>query len=153
VLYEPKIHIVLYQPEIPPNTGAIGRTCVAVGAKLWLVRPLGFQVDAKTLRRAGLDYWKHLEWQTVDSYEELDQHLPDARRWYFSKTASVSYTAAQFQQGDVFVFGSEGRGLPPSILQAGNASALVIPMRQEVRCLNLSCTVAIAAYEAIRQLG
>ncbi len=144
---------MLYQPEIPPNTGAIGRTCVAVGAKLWLVRPLGFQVDAKALRRAGLDYWQHLEWEVVDSYEHLNQQLPATRRWYFTKTATASYTSAQYQHGDVFVFGSESSGLPPSLLESEAAYALRVPMRAEVRSLNLSCTVAIAAYEAIRQLG
>jgi len=153
VNYEPKLHVVLYQPEIPPNTGAVGRTCVAVGAKLWLVRPLGFQVDAKTLRRAGLDYWQHLEWEAVDSYAHLEERLPANRRWYFTKKATNTYTTANFQHGDVLIFGSESNGLPPSLLQSQADHALRIPLRAEVRSLNLSCAVAVAAYEAIRQMG
>ena len=98
--YEPCLHIVLYQPEIPQNAGAVARTCVAVGAKLWLVRPLGFQVDDRHLRRAGLDYWKHLQWQVVSCWDELIEQLPDARRWLFSKKGCVEYTAAQFRRGD-----------------------------------------------------
>ena len=109
--YEPRLHIVLYEPEIPQNTGAIGRTCVAAGAKLWLVRPLGFRVDTKSLRRAGLDYWQHLEWETVDDWEALTERLRGRRWWYFSKTAERVYTDTDFQMGDVFVFGSETQGL------------------------------------------
>src|SRR5438067_7299587 len=98
MLYDPLLHIVLYQPEIPPNTGNIGRTCVAVGAKLWLVEPLGFQINEKQLRRAGLDYWPHLEWEAVENWGELATKLsePLARRrlWLLTKTASRPYTAA-----------------------------------------------------------
>src|SRR5262245_35541905 len=83
--YEPRLHIVLHQPEIPYNTGSVGRTCVAVGAKLWLVRPLGFRVDDYYLRRAGLDYWEHLEWQVVDNWADLLSALPSSRRWLFTK--------------------------------------------------------------------
>ena len=103
-----------YQPEIPYNTGSVGRTCVAVGAKLWLVRPLGFRVDDYYLRRAGLDYWEHLEWQVVDNWDELEAALPAERRWLFTKKAERSYLDAAYQPGDVLVFGSESAGLPDS---------------------------------------
>ena len=86
--YEPAFHIVLYQPEIPQNTGNVGRTCVAVGAKLWLVRPLGFRTDSRHLRRAGMDYWEQLQWEAVDGWEELVQRLAPRPMWYFSKTAA-----------------------------------------------------------------
>src|SRR3954471_20125568 len=117
--YEPLLNVVLYQPEIPPNTGNIGRTCVAVGAKLWLVKPLGFQIDEKQLRRAGLDYWPHLEWEAVESWDELAVKLaePIARRrlWLFSKTATRVYTSAAFNKGDILVFGNESSGLPEEL--------------------------------------
>ncbi len=151
--YEPRLHIVLYQPEIPPNTGAVGRTCVAVGAKLWLVRPLGFRTDEKTLRRAGLDYWEHLEWDVVDDWESLVQRLPSQQPWFFTKTATRSYLDVQYQLGDVLVFGSETQGLPPSLLEVNRDRTLRIPIRPQVRSLNLSNSVAVAAYEAVRQWG
>jgi len=154
VKYEPRLHVVLHQPEIPYNTGSVGRTCVAVGAKLWLVRPLGFRVDDYYLRRAGLDYWEHLEWQVVDNWDELQSALPSARRWLFTKRAERSYLDARFQPADVLVFGSESAGLPDSLLNAHPAdSQLRIPTRVEVRSLNLSNAVAVASYEALRQWG
>ena len=152
VKYEPLLHVVLFQPEIPPNTGNVGRTCVALGAKLWLVRPLGFQLDAKHLRRAGLDYWEHLEWEVVDDWETLATRLPVQDGWYFTKTATTPYTQARFRSGDVLVFGRETQGLPPSLLQANPARALRIPIRPQVRSLNLSVAVGVAAYEAVRQI-
>lgn len=151
MLYEPRLHIVLHQPEIPPNTGAVGRTCVAVGAKLWLVRPLGFRVDEKTLRRAGLDYWEHLEWEVVDDWSALSQRLPVDRAWYFTKSARNVVYDVSFTPGDVLVFGSETAGLPPSILNAHHDRSLRIPIRPQVRSLNLSNSVAVATYEACRQ--
>jgi tRNA (cytidine/uridine-2'-O-)-methyltransferase len=153
VHYPPRLHVVLYQPEIPPNTGAIGRTCVAIGAKLWLVKPLGFQLTTKTLRRAGLDYWKYLHWETVTNWEELQQKLPTERYWFFTKRGQTSYSQVSYREGDVLVFGSESRGLPPSLLEAYSSTCLKIPMREEVRSINLSCSVAVASYEAVRQFG
>ncbi|HEV3137375.1 MAG TPA: TrmH family RNA methyltransferase, partial [Pirellulales bacterium] len=94
--YEPLLHIVLYQPEIPHNTGSVGRTCVAAGAKLWLVRPLGFRLDDYYLRRAGLDYWQHLEWEVVDDWDALIEKLPSRQPWFFTKTAETSYTQVRF---------------------------------------------------------
>lgn len=151
ILYEPVLHVVLHQPEIPYNTGSVGRTCVAVGAKLWLVRPLGFRVDDYYLRRAGLDYWERLSWQVVDHWDELQHSLPGRRFWFFTKTAERSYLDVTYQQGDVLVFGSESAGLPDALL-ADRADALVrIPTRSDVRSLNLSNAVAVASYEALRQ--
>ena len=153
--YQPQLHIVLYQPEIPYNTGSVGRTCVAVGAKLWLVRPLGFRIDDYYLRRAGLDYWEHLEWEAVDDWAalvaRLKAELPATEPWFFTKTATREYTNVAFQQADIFVFGGESNGLPPSLLEANRERTLRIPIRPEVRSLNLSNSVAIVAYEALRQ--
>lgn len=149
--YDPLLHVVLHQPEIPYNTGSVGRTCVAVGAKLWLVRPLGFRVDDYYLRRAGLDYWEHLEWQVVDHWDELRAALPERRFWYFTKKATRPYTEVAFQPADVLVFGSESAGLPDTILATHADAQLRIPTRAEVRSLNLSNAVAVAAYEALRQ--
>ncbi len=151
--YQPRLHIVLYQPEIPYNTGSVGRTCVAIGAKLWLVRPLGFRVDDYHLRRAGMDYWQHLEWEAVDDWAALCLHLPADRHWYFSKKAAGSYVDARFAEGDVLVFGRESLGLPDEILAQRPNRCLRIPTRTEVRSLNLSNTVAVAGYEALRQWG
>jgi tRNA (cytidine/uridine-2'-O-)-methyltransferase len=150
--YEPRLHIVLHQPEIPYNTGSVGRTCVAVGAKLWLVRPLGFRVDDYYLRRAGLDYWEQLVWQVVDDWDELQRCLSGVQTWLFTKKATRSYLDAAYQPGDVMVFGSESAGLPDSLLSAHPSERqLRIPTRPEVRSLNLSNAVAVAAYEALRQ--
>ncbi len=151
--YDPLLHIVLHQPEIPYNTGSVGRTCVAAAAKLWLVRPLGFRVDDYYLRRAGLDYWEHLEWEVVDDWAALLVRLPDKQPYLFTKTATRPYTDIRYVQGDVLVFGSESQGLPPSLLEQHRERALRVPIRPEARSLNLSNTVAIAVFEAHRQLG
>jgi tRNA (cytidine/uridine-2'-O-)-methyltransferase len=151
-MYRPRFHIVLFQPEIPPNTGAVGRTCVALEAKLWLVRPLGFRVDDSTLRRAGLDYWQHLQWQVVDHWDQLVTELDASRFWFFSKTATLVFTEARFERGDALVFGNETSGLPPSLLAANCQRAVRIPTGPGVRSLNLSCSVAVAGYEVDRQL-
>ena len=149
--YHPKLHIVLFQPEIPHNTGSVGRTCVAVGAKLWLVRPLGFRTDDHYLRRAGLDYWQYLEWEVVDDWQQMLQQLPESRRWFFSKTAERSYTEVQYEDGDALIFGNESQGLPRDMLRDAQQHALRIPVRPQVRSLNLSNAVAVATYEALRQ--
>jgi tRNA (cytidine/uridine-2'-O-)-methyltransferase len=145
------LNIVLYEPEIAGNTGNVGRTCVALGAKLWLVRPLGFQIEDRHLRRAGMDYWAYLDWEAVDNWEELLRRLGDCRPWFFTKTANRSYLDAEFSQTDVLVFGSESRGLPPSILENHANCCLRIPIHENARSLNLSVAVAVAAYEARRQ--
>ncbi len=149
--------MVLYQPEIPPNTGAVGRTCVALRAKLWLVRPLGFQVSERSLRRAGLDYWQHLNWAVVNDWNDLCDQANQAgcaieRRWMFTRTATTMYTAARFCEGDWLVFGSETSGLPATLL-ADSGRNLRIPVSPEVRSLNLASAVAVAGYELARQVG
>ncbi|QDT72820.1 tRNA (cytidine(34)-2'-O)-methyltransferase [Lacipirellula limnantheis] len=149
--YEPRMHVVLFQPEIPYNTGSVGRTCVAVAAKLWLVRPLGFRVDDYYLRRAGLDYWQHLVWEVVDDWGALTAALPVERHWYFTKFGDRAYTSAGFTAGDVLVFGRESQGLPPEIVAGRRERCLRIPTRPEVRSLNLSNSAAVAMYEALRQ--
>jgi tRNA (cytidine/uridine-2'-O-)-methyltransferase len=150
---EPLFHVVLYQPDIPQNTGNIGRSCVAVGAKLWLVRPLGFRLDSRYLKRAGMDYWQHLDWQAVESWAELMSGLGDRPRWLFSRFAERPVWDANFQAGDVLVFGSETRGLPESLRSAHAHRCLKLPMREEVRSLNLASTVNTVLYEGVRQLG
>ena len=150
--YDPQLHVVLHQPEIHYNTGNIGRTCVAVGAKLWLVKPLGFSTDDASVRRAGLDYWELLEWEIVDNWATLVERLPMESHWYFTKKSGKSYLDTQYTPGDVLVFGSESQGLPDELLTQQERN-LRIPMRPDVRCLNLSNAAALACYEAIRQWG
>ncbi|MDG2207885.1 MAG: tRNA (cytidine(34)-2'-O)-methyltransferase [Pirellulales bacterium] len=149
--YRPRLHIVLFEPEIPHNTGSVGRTCVAVGAKLWLVRPLGFQLDDYHLRRAGLDYWQHLEHEVVNSWEHLIEALPGGKKWLFSTHAQRSYDEATFCEGDALIFGNESSGLPRQWIRDAGSEALRIPIRNEVRSLNLSNSVAVACFEAQRQ--
>lgn len=149
--YSPNLHVVLYQPEIPYNTGSVGRTCVAVGAKLWLVRPLGFRVDDYYLRRAGLDYWEHLQWEVVDDWSALQSRLSGHRFWYFTKKSRHMFTGVTYENGDVLVFGCESQGLPDEMLESVSEQTLRIPTRPEVRSLNLSNSVAVAVYEAVRQ--
>jgi tRNA (cytidine/uridine-2'-O-)-methyltransferase len=149
---EPQLHVVLHQPEIPQNTGNIGRTCVGAGAKLWLVRPLGFRLDDHHVRRAGLDYWQYLDWEATAHWPELVERLP-ARKWFFTKHAQKSYTDATFLPGDALVFGSETSGLPKSMLTSGEEHCVKIPTQPQIRSLNLSCSVAIGLFEALRQLS
>ena len=153
---KPILNIVLYQPEIPGNTGAVGRTCVALGAKLWLVRPLGFRIDEKTVRRAGLDYWEHLDLEVADHWDDLLQRLGqrgETRFWYFSRFATKSYTGIEFERNDTFVFGAETSGLPKSITEPNQDRLLRVPTTDKVRSLNLATTVGVVGFEAARQLG
>lgn len=147
------IHIVLFQPEIPPNTGNIGRTCVALGAKLWIVRPASFRLDSAQLRRAGMDYWKDLAWECVDSWEQLTERLPDARFWLVTKFGEHDYGKVEYQYGDVLVFGNESSGLPDRIHEQYAERRVVVPMPGPVRCLNLATTAGIVAYHVARQIG
>ena len=149
----PILNVVLYQPEIPQNTGNIGRTCVAIGAKLWLIKPLGYKLDDRYLKRAGMDYWQHLDWEAVDSWNEVQQRLPDSTVWYLTKRATRLVWDAEFSKGDILLFGSESRGLPPSILNELPPNKLKLPMTDLVRSLNLASTMNTVAYEAVRQFG
>ncbi|QEF96210.1 tRNA (cytidine(34)-2'-O)-methyltransferase [Stieleria maiorica] len=149
----PVAHVVLYQPEIPQNTGNIGRTCVAVGAKLWIVRPASFDFSDKRVRRAGLDYWKHLELQAVDRWEEVTDELPPPRMFFFSRFATRSIWDVTFRHGDSFVFGRESTGLPREIVGPDDPHALRIPTTGNVRSLNLATTVGIVLFEQQRQLA
>ena len=149
---QPVAHVVLYQPEIPQNTGNIGRTCVAVGAKLWIVRPAAFRMDDKRLRRAGLDYWQHLQIGDADHWDDLLEQLPERSFYFFSRFAKRTIWEVDFDEGDVFVFGRETAGLPASILDPDDERSLRVPCGQHVRSLNLATTVGIALYEQQRQL-
>lgn len=150
---KPWLHILLFEPEIAFNTGAIGRTCQAVGAKLWLVRPLGFRLDEKNLRRAGMDYWKSLDVTVVDSYEEAIGRTGSDRIFLLTTKGSASIWDPDFEPGDVLVFGPESRGLPHWILDTQPPERrLRIPMRDAARSLNLANAASVAMYEAARQI-
>jgi tRNA (cytidine/uridine-2'-O-)-methyltransferase len=146
------LHVALFQPEIPENTGNIGRTCAAIGAKLWIVRPTGFRLDESRLKRAGLDYWKHLDWEAVDQFSDLESRLDPQRFVLFTKHASMPYTQRSYQRGDCLVFGSETSGLPESLRTRYSDRCVRIPMAGPVRSLNLAVSVGIGLFEAYRQL-
>lgn len=146
-------HIVLVEPEIPQNTGNIARTCAVTGAALHLVRPLGFSLDDKQLKRAGLDYWDELDVTLYDSFEEVEQAHPEARFYLLSTHAAKSYAEAKYSDGDFLVFGKETAGLGPKLLSRRSEDAVRIPMRSGLRSLNLSNSVALVLYEALRQNG
>ena len=145
-------NIVLVEPEIPQNTGNIVRTCAATGGKLHLVRPLGFEVTDKYLKRAGLDYWKDVEICYYDSIDHVFAAFPHARFWFFSTKGLKRHSDVSFEKGDFLVFGKETKGLPEELLKAHKESCLRIPMIGQTRSLNLSNSVAIAVYEGLRQL-
>lgn len=150
----PPMQVVLVEPEIPPNTGNIARTCAATGSRLHLVHPLGFELSDKQLKRAGLDYWPHVDLHEHASLEACLAERGTQQVWYFSKKATRSMYDADFSAGDYLVFGPETRGLPEDLLQQAGAQALRIPMRGEaVRSLNLGTSVGIALFEALRQQG
>jgi tRNA (cytidine/uridine-2'-O-)-methyltransferase len=147
--------IVLVAPEIPHNAGAAGRLALATGSTLHLVKPLGFSLEDKYVRRTGLDYWKDVDVRVWESLEELQQAAgPEARFWYLTTKAKRNMWEVPFSHGDYLVFGCEGRGLPESVVYAAGDQALKIPMKEgSTRSLNLSTAVAIVLYEAVRQCG
>ena len=147
------LHVVLVEPEIPPNTGNIARLCLAAGARLHLVEPLGFSLDEKALRRAGMDYWHLCDVKRWASLAELQASEPMARYFYFTTKASQAYWNEAFQDGDFLVFGRESRGLPESLLRENAEACLTIPMQPDARSLNLATSVGIALYEAKRQIA
>ncbi len=147
------LNVVLVEPEIPQNTGNIARTCASVGAKLHMVRPLGFSVSDKYLKRAGLDYWNLVEIFYYDSFIEV-VNASNGGNFYFCSTKSKKiYKEVDFKDNDYLVFGKESAGLPESLLKANYDKCIRIPMRKDFRSLNLSNAVAIILYEAVAQLG
>jgi tRNA (cytidine/uridine-2'-O-)-methyltransferase len=145
------LHIVLVEPEIPGNTGNISRLCAATGCELHLVKPLGFSVDDRYLKRAGLDYWHLVKIHYHDSFEQV-MELYKEHNFYFNTTkAARLHTDVQYQSGDMLVFGKETAGLPDWILNTNRNNCVRIPMIEDARSLNLSNAVAIVAYEALRQ--
>jgi tRNA (cytidine/uridine-2'-O-)-methyltransferase len=148
-----RLHIVLYSPEIPQNTGNISRTCAVTGAVLHLIRPFGFEISDRTLKRAGLDYWDKLEIHYYDNYEHFARENEGANLYFFSSHATRSYTEIEYPDNTYLVFGRETAGLPRELIDANPDRAVRIPMRPTLRCLNLSNAAAIAAYEVLRQWG
>ena len=144
-------NIVLVEPEIPQNAGNIARTCAATGTRLHMIRPLGFEVSDKYLKRAGLDYWHLVEICYYDSFEELQEKYPNGKFYFFTTKGRSRHSDARFQDGDFLVFGKETRGLPEELLLKNPDTCLRIPMYGEARSLNLSNSVAVALYEALRQ--
>lgn len=150
-----KIHIVLVEPEIPANTGNISRTCSVIGAPLHLVHPLGFDISEKQVKRAGLDYWDELELHEYQNFLEVSQAYPQGNFFYCTTKGAHTYSDIDYTslEGDIFfVFGKETKGLPEELLRTHRENCIRIPMREEMRSLNLSNSVAIIAYEALRQL-
>ena len=145
-------HVVLVEPEIPPNTGTVARLCLATDATLHLVRPLGFDIDDKTLKRAGLDYWKEVNVVLWDSFAQLQSNHSQARFWFITTKGKRPYYSAQFMPGDFLVFGRETKGLPEPLLDANREQLLTIPMTQKTRSLNLATAVAIVLFDGMRQL-
>ena len=147
------MHIVLHEPEIPANTGNIGRTCVATDTSLHLIEPLGFRLDEKSIKRAGMDYWENLNVSTYINYEDFCKKNPGAKIWYATTKAKHSYTDVQFGPDDYIMFGKESAGIPEEILVEHEEQCIRIPMLPKIRSLNLSNSVAIVLYEALRQQG
>ncbi len=147
-------NIVLVEPEIPQNAGNIARTCAVTGSKLHLVRPLGFEVSDKYLKRAGLDYWQYLDIAYYDSIEELmDKFYNGSNFWFFSTKSKHIHSDVRYKDGDFLVFGKETKGLPEPLLEKHYSECVRLPMMGELRSLNLSNAVCVGVYEGLRQLG
>jgi tRNA (cytidine/uridine-2'-O-)-methyltransferase len=154
VLANVPLHIALVEPEIAPNTGNVARLCAATGCQLHLIEPLGFRIDDRALKRAGLDYWHHLGVSLHSSLDAFFEATKDLPHWYFSTRAHRLYTEAVFVRGDVLVFGKETKGLPQAVIDANPDRGLRIPQRpHSVRSINLSTAVGIAAYAALARIG
>ncbi len=145
------MNIVLLEPEIPANTGNIGRTCVATGSRLHLIKPLGFCLEEKELRRAGLDYWKDLDVSVYENFEDFMQRNPSAKLFMATTKAKKNYAEVRYPDSAYLMFGKESAGLPEELLVQYQECAVRIPMKEEIRSLNLSNSVAIVLYEALRQ--
>lgn len=148
-----KLNIVLYCPEIPQNTGNISRTCSVTGASLHIIKPIGFEISDRTLKRAGLDYWDKLDVTYYESYDDFLSKNKEAELYFFSAKGRTCYTDISYPEGSYLVFGRESVGLPEQLVLDNPERSVRIPMLKDARCLNLSNTVAIAAYEAFRQWG
>ena len=148
-----KLNIVLLEPEIPANTGNIGRTCVATDTKLHLIEPLGFSLSEKALKRAGMDYWKDLDVTTYLDYEDFLEKNPNAKIYYATTKALKTYTDVQYEEDCYIMFGKESAGIPEEILVEHKEDCVRIPMVGDIRSLNLGNSVAIVLYEALRQNG
>lgn len=146
-----RMHIILHQPEIPANTGNIGRTCVATGSSLHLIEPLGFRLDEKSIKRAGMDYWDSLDVTRYINYQEFQEKHPGAKVWFATTKAKKVYTEAVFGMDDYIMFGKESGGIPEEILVDHEQDCIRIPMLDSIRSLNLSNSVAVVLYEALRQ--
>ena len=145
------MNIVLYEPEMPANTGNIGRTCVATGTSLHLIEPLGFRLDEKSIKRAGMDYWEHLDVSRYINFNEFQEKHPGAKIWMATTKAKHVYTDVSFGMDDYIMFGKESGGIPEEILVDHEETCIRIPMLPDIRSLNLSNSVAIVLYEALRQ--
>lgn len=145
------MNIVLHEPEIPANTGNIGRTCVATGTSLHLINPLGFDISDKAVRRAGMDYWKELDLHVYENFEEFVEKNPGARIYMATTKARKAYTEVEYKGNDFIMFGKESAGIPEEILVKYEETSVRIPMIGEIRSLNLSNSVSIILYEALRQ--
>lgn len=145
------INIVLHEPEMPANTGNIGRTCVATGARLHLIEPLGFRINDKMIKRAGMDYWDKLDVTTYICYEDFLEKNPDAKIYMATTKAKQTYTDVQYEEDCYIMFGKESAGIPEEILLDNRDTCIRIPMLGEIRSLNLANSVAIVLYEALRQ--
>ncbi|MCH5155045.1 MAG: tRNA (uridine(34)/cytosine(34)/5-carboxymethylaminomethyluridine(34)-2'-O)-methyltransferase TrmL [Clostridiales bacterium] len=146
-------NIVLFEPEIPQNTGNISRTCACTGSALHIIKPMGFEITDKHLKRAGLDYWDKLSLTYYENLDDFFDRTKGGRYFYLSKKASKRYTDISFKDGDYLIFGKETKGLPEHIVFDNPETALRIPMAKDLRSLNLSNTVALVLYEALRQIG
>ena len=147
------MHIILHQPEIPANTGNIGRTCVATGTDLHLIEPLGFQLNEKSIKRAGMDYWEHLNVTRYINFEDFKSRHSGASIWMATTKAQHVYTDVSFGPDDYIMFGKESAGIPEEILIKNKEYSIRIPMISNIRSLNLSNSVSIIAYEAMRQMN
>lgn len=145
------MNIILHQPEIPQNTANIGRTCVATGTKLHLIEPLGFKLDDKAVKRAGMDYWQHVQLHRYMNFEEFLEKNPGAKIWMATTKAKHVYSDVTFGENDFIMFGKESAGIPEEILVDYEETCIRIPMLPDIRSLNLSNSVAICLYEALRQ--
>ena len=145
------INIVLYSPEIPQNTGNISRTCAVTGARLHIIKPIGFEISDRTLKRAGLDYWDKLDVTYYENYEDFLAKNPEGKKYYFSAHAKNSFSDVEYPDGVYLIFGRESVGLPKEVIEENSENTLRIPMRKTLRCLNLSNSVAIAVYEVLRR--